>query len=44
MARVSNVPIEDMPEDLTEIMRAYDKELGGSGFVQVSATSRRKIV
>lgn len=37
MARVSNVPIEDVPEDLTEIMRAYDKELGGSEFVQVFA-------
>ncbi len=37
MARVSSLPFEDIPEDLQKIMREYDKELGGSEFVQVFA-------
>ena len=37
MARVSEVPFEHVPEDLQEIMRQYDVELGGSEFVQVFA-------
>ena len=37
MARVSSLPFDDIPEDLQEIMREYDKELGGSEFVQVFA-------
>ena len=37
MARVSDVPFEQVPEDLKSIMRQYDQELGGSEFVQVFA-------
>ncbi|MFP6781022.1 MAG: hypothetical protein VCB59_04925 [Gammaproteobacteria bacterium] len=37
MARVSALPFEQVPENLQEIMRAYDEELGGSEFVQVFA-------
>lgn len=37
MARVSSLPFDDVPEDLQKIMREYDKELGGSEFVQVFA-------
>ena len=37
MARVSEVPFEQIPEDLRAIMHQYDEELGGSGFVQVLA-------
>ena len=37
MARVSNVPFDQIPEDLHTIMREYDTELGGSEFVQVFA-------
>jgi hypothetical protein len=37
MARVSSLPFDEIPEDLQEIMREYDEELGGSEFVQVFA-------
>mgnify|MGYP001231394641 CR=1 FL=1 len=37
MPRVSEIPFEQVPQDLQEIMRQYDDELGGSGFVQVLA-------
>lgn len=37
MPRVSPVPFEQIPVDLQAIMREYDKELGGSEFVQVFA-------
>ena len=37
MPRVSEIPFEQIPQDLQEIMRQYDDELGGSGFVQVLA-------
>lgn len=37
MARVSNVPFAQVPEDLRNIMHEYDAELGGSEFVQVFA-------
>jgi len=37
MARVSEVPFEQVPDDLQDIMRQYDTELGGSEFVQVFA-------
>lgn len=37
MAHLSAVPFEDVPNDLQAIMRQYDEELGGSGFVQVFA-------
>ncbi len=37
MPRVSEIPFEQVPEDLQAIMRQYDDELGGSGFVQVLA-------
>ena len=37
MARVSALPFEDVPENLQNIMRQYDEELGGSEFVQVFA-------
>jgi hypothetical protein len=39
MARVSDVPFEQVPEDLKSIMRQYDQELGGSEFVQVFANA-----
>jgi len=37
MARLDALPFEQVPDDLKNIMRAYDEELGGSGFVQVFA-------
>ena len=37
MARVSNVPLDKMDSELRAVMKAYDKELGGSEFVQVFA-------
>lgn len=37
MARVSNVPFEKIDSELQAVMREYDKELGGSEFVQVFA-------
>ena len=37
MANISAVPIEKVPGFLTNIMHAYDEELGGSEFVQVFA-------
>ena len=37
MSRVSAVPFEQIHADLQTIMREYDKELGGSEFVQVFA-------
>jgi hypothetical protein len=37
MSRVSAVPFAQIPPDLQNIMREYDKELGGSEFVQVFA-------
>lgn len=37
MTRVSALPFEDIPEDLQDVMRDYDKELGGSEFVNVFA-------
>lgn len=37
MAHLSPVPFEKVPEDLQKVMRQYDEELGGSGFVQVFA-------
>ena len=39
MARLSAVPFEQVPKDLQAVMRQYDEELGGSGFVQVLATA-----
>lgn len=37
MARLSEVPFESLDAELRSLMHAYDKELGGSGFVQVLA-------
>lgn len=37
MARVSNVPFEQLDTELQGMMSEYDKELGGSEFVQVFA-------
>jgi len=37
MPRVSTVPFEQITPDLQAVMREYDKELGGSEFVQVFA-------
>ena len=37
MAHLSAVPFENVPADLQQVMRQYDEELGGSGFVQVFA-------
>ncbi len=37
MARLSSIPFENLDEELREVMRAYDVELGGSGFVRVLA-------
>jgi hypothetical protein len=37
MARISSVPLENIDPRLQEIMREYDNELGGSGFVRVLA-------
>lgn len=39
MARLSTIPFEELDEELHEMMRAYDVELGGSGFVRVLAHS-----
>lgn len=39
MARVSAVPFEKIDPELQAVMAEYDKELGGSGFVQVLAHS-----
>ena len=39
MARLSEVPFAALDEELREMMRAYDTELGGSGFVRVLAHS-----
>ncbi len=39
MARLSAVPFEQVPKDLQAVMRQYDEELGGSGFVQVLANA-----
>ena len=37
MSRVSALPFEQVPENLQNVMRQYDEELGGSEFVQVFA-------
>ena len=37
MAHLSDVPFEQVPHYLQDVMHAYDEELGGSGFVQVFA-------
>lgn len=37
VARLSTLDFKDLDEDLQEVMREYDKELGGSGFVRVLA-------
>ena len=37
MAHLSAVPFPEVPDYLQDVMRAYDDELGGSGFVQVFA-------
>ena len=37
MSRVSAVPFEQIAPDLQAVMQEYDKELGGSEFVQVFA-------
>lgn len=37
MPRVNAVPFERIAPDLQAVMREYDKELGGSEFVQVFA-------
>ena len=39
MARLSAVPFEQVPKDLQAVMRQYDEEVGGSGFVQVLANA-----
>ena len=39
MARVSAIPFAQVPTDLQTIMRQYDDELGGSGFVRVLANA-----
>jgi hypothetical protein len=37
MTRVSAIPFENIDPELQTVMREYDKELGGSEFVQVFA-------
>ena len=37
MTRVSAIPFEKIDPELQTVMREYDKELGGSEFVQVFA-------
>ena len=37
MPRVSAIPFEKIDTELQAVMREYDKELGGSEFVQVFA-------
>lgn len=37
MPRVSEVPFEQVDAELQTVMQEYDKELGGSEFVQVFA-------
>jgi hypothetical protein len=37
MSFLSAVPFDRVPEDMRTMMRHYDEELGGSGFVQVFA-------
>ncbi|MGA8567093.1 MAG: hypothetical protein WB580_04795 [Candidatus Binataceae bacterium] len=37
MARLSSIPFEKVDPELQAVMREYDVELGGSGFVQVLA-------
>ena len=37
MPRVSAIPFENVDPELRTVMREYDKELGGSEFVQVFA-------
>ena len=37
MPRVSAIPFENIDPELQTVMREYDKELGGSEFVQVFA-------
>ena len=37
MPRVSAIPFEKIDPELQTVMREYDKELGGSEFVQVFA-------
>jgi len=37
MARLSSIPFEKVGPELQAVMREYDLELGGSGFVQVPA-------
>ena len=37
MARLSSIPFEKVDPELQAVMREYDVELGGSGFVQVPA-------
>ena len=37
MPRVSAIPFEKIDSELQMVMREYDKELGGSEFVQVFA-------
>ena len=33
MARLSNIPFEQLDDDLQKVRHEYDKELGGSDFV-----------
>ena len=37
MPRISTIPFENIDPELQTVMREYDKELGGSEFVQVFA-------
>ena len=37
MARLSSIAFDKLDDDLQEVMRVYDVELGGSGFVRVLA-------
>jgi len=37
MPRISEIPFEEIDPELQTVMREYDKELGGSEFVQVFA-------
>jgi len=37
MPRISEIPFEQVDTELQAVMREYDKELGGSEFVQVFA-------
>lgn len=37
MSHIKAVPFKEVPEDLRDVMRGYDEELGGSEFVRVFA-------